>query len=221
MILTFHGPQRMGEKESQHLHESPPIMLIPLGVLAVLSVFGGWINVPGSVRESFFGGFGTLPMSGWLKDWLAPVTASADAIRLEQLGAYAYQSPVGGGHVTWGFIATGLAMAVVILASRYFLSRPVPVASADSAPTGLSKVLYNKWYVDEIYDRIIVRPIVALSRFLWRTVDRVIIDGTVNAVGSVSRGFGWVGSLIQTGQLNTYAFILVLGALALLGALVL
>jgi NADH-quinone oxidoreductase subunit L len=222
MILTFHGPNRTGEAERGHLHEAPATMTIPLGILAVLSIFGGWINVPASVRESFFGGFGLLPMSEWLHDWLAPVTAAADGIRLEQLGAYAYQSPVGGGHVTWGFIATGIAVAVVLVASRLFLSREVRPAHVDGEPTGgIGKILYNKWYVDELYDRIIVRPVVATSRFCWQVVDRVLIDGTVNAVGAVSRGTGWFGSLFQTGQLNTYAFILALGALALLGMLIL
>ncbi len=222
MILTFHGPNRTGEAERKHLHEAPLTMTIPLGVLAILSIFGGWINVPESVRNSFFGGFGLLPMSEWLHDWLLPVTAAADAIRLEQMGAYAYQSPIGGGHVTWGFIATGLALAVVILASRLFLSRDVKTALEEGEPTsGIGKLLYNKWYVDEFYDRIIVQPVIGISRFSWRVVDRVLIDGTVNAVGAVSRGAGWFGSLFQTGQLNTYAFILALGALALLGVLIL
>jgi NADH-quinone oxidoreductase subunit L len=222
MILTFHGPNRTGEAERKHLHEAPLTMTIPLGVLAILSIFGGWINVPESVRNSLFGGFGLLPMSEWLHDWLLPVTAAADAIRLEQMGAYAYQSPVGGGHVTWGFIATGLALAVVIVASRLFLSRDVKTALEEGEPTsGIGKLLYNKWYVDELYDRIIVQPVIGISRFSWRVVDRVLIDGTVNAVGAVSRGAGWFGSLFQTGQLNTYAFILALGALALLGVLIL
>jgi NADH-quinone oxidoreductase subunit L len=221
MILTFHGPNRTGEAEGKHLHEAPLTMTIPLGILALLSIFGGWINVPQSVRDSVFGGFGTLPMSSWLVDWLAPVTAAADAIRLEQMGAYAYQSPVGGGHVAWGYIATGLAMAVVIAASWYFRSKDVPTAVEQGEPrSGFGKILYNKWYVDELYDRIIVRPVVGISRFSWRVVDRVLIDGTVNAVGAVSRGTGWFGSLFQTGQLNTYAFILALGALALLGVLI-
>jgi NADH-quinone oxidoreductase subunit L len=221
MILTFHGPNRTGEAERKHLHEAPLTMTIPLGVLAILSIFGGWINVPESVRNSFFGGFGLLPMSEWLHDWLLPVTAAADAIRLEQMGAYAYQSPIGGSHVTWGFIATGLALAVVIVASRLFLSRDVKTALEEGAPTsGIGKLLYNKWYVDEFYDRIIVQPVIGISRFSWRVVDRVLIDGTVNAVGAVSRGAGWFGSLFQTGQLNTYAFILALGALALLGVLI-
>jgi NADH-quinone oxidoreductase subunit L len=222
MILTFHGPNRTGDQERRHLHEAPLTMTIPLGILAFLSIFGGWINVPESVRNSLFGGFGMLPMSEWLHDWLQPVTRVADGIRLEQMGAFAYQSPVGGGHVTWGFIATGIALAVIVVASRVFLGREVRTAVDEGEPqSGIGKLLYNKWYVDELYDRIIVRPVVGISRFCWQVVDRVLIDGTVNAVGTISRGTGWFGSLFQTGQLNTYAFILAVGALALLGVLIL
>ncbi len=221
MVMTFHGPNRTGEDEAKHLHEAPLNMTIPLGVLAVLSVFGGWINVPGSVRESFFGGFGLLPMSAWLDSWLAPVTAGADAIRMAELGAYADVSPVGGGHVVWGAIATTMALVVVILTARHFLAREVQPAHIDGEPeSGIGKVLYNKWYVDEFYDRIIVRPILATSRFCWRVIDRVVIDGTVNAVGAVSKGVGWFGSLFQTGQINTYAFIIALSALVVLGAFI-
>jgi hypothetical protein len=82
-------------------------MTIPLGVLAILSIFGGWINVPESVRNSLFGGFGPFPCRSGSTTGSNPSPQAADGIRLEQMGAYAYQSPVGGGHVTWGFIATG------------------------------------------------------------------------------------------------------------------
>lgn len=221
MVMTFHGPNRTGSAEAKHLHEAPLNMTIPLGILAVLSVFGGWINVPGSVRESFFGGFGFLPMSDWLDRWLEPLTATAYQIRVDQLGAYASTSPVGGGHVLWGAIATGLALAVVIIGARAVASREIRPAVESPEPAGFGKVLHDKWYVDELYDRIIVRPIQALSRAFWRWIDQVIIDGTVNAVGSVARGFGWFGSLVQTGQMNTYAFILTLGALVILGVLIL
>jgi NADH-quinone oxidoreductase subunit L len=221
MIMTFHGPNRTGEGERSHLHEAPLNMTIPLGVLAVLSVFGGWINVPGSVRESFFGGFGLLPMSDWLDRWMEPVTGAAQAIRLENVGAYASTAPIGGGHVLWGAIATGLALAVVILATRLVGSAEIrPAVDSTDPVSGIRKLLLDKWYVDELYDRIIVQPILGLSRFFWKWIDQVLIDGTVNAVGSLARGFGWFGSLFQTGQLNTYAFILTLGALAVLGVLI-
>ena len=84
-------------------------------------------------------------------------------------------------------------------------------------PRGFARVLYRKWYVDEIYDAIIVRPIVALSRAAWRFIDAGLIDGTVNGAGYAARAFGWVGAQLQTGQLNTYAFAAVMGVLLLLG----
>ncbi len=82
-------------------------------------------------------------------------------------------------------------------------------------------MLYHKWYVDEIYDALIVRPIMALSRGLARFIDGFLIDGTVNGAGYAARAFGWVGSRLQTGQLNSYAFAVVAGVLLLLALMVL
>jgi NADH-quinone oxidoreductase subunit L len=86
--------------------------------------------------------------------------------------------------------------------------------------TGFDSVLEHKYYVDEAYDRGIVRPTVDISRgFLWRFVDAGIIDGLfVNGAAAVARGFGWVGSRIQSGALGTYAWVLVVGVLVVLGA---
>jgi NADH-quinone oxidoreductase subunit L len=221
MMMTFHGPNRTGEAEAPHLHEAPLVMTVPLAILAVLSVVGGWVQVPGSIRESVFGGFGLLPMSAWLQEWLAPVTAAADDIRLAQLGAYAETAPVGGGHVLWGAVATGGALVVVILVARRVMATDVRPATESRDPDrGVRGALLGAWYVDELYDRVIVRPVLGLSRICWRWIDNVLIDGTVNAVAGLSRGVGWFGSLFQTGQINTYAFILTLGALAVLGVLI-
>ena len=221
MVMTFHGSNRTGEGERGHLHEGPWSMTVPLSILAVLSIVGGWINVPGSVRNSIFGGFGFLPMSDWLDRWLEPVTEVAVSIRAQEMGAFGSTSPVGGGHVFWGGVATVMAMAVVILTARSVGRQELRPATESLAPlTGIRRVLHNKWYVDELYDRIIVRPILAGSRFAWRWIDQVLIDGTVNAVGGVARGLGWFGSLFQTGQVTTYAFLITLGALAILGVLI-
>jgi NADH-quinone oxidoreductase subunit L len=97
----------------------------------------------------------------------------------------------------------------------------VPATDAGAPPTGLSGLLYNKWYVDELYDRIVVRPLLGLSRFCWRVLDHGIVDGLVNGVGNAARALGWVGSLFQTGSVNTYALILTIGVLAILGYVVL
>ncbi|MFV2006579.1 MAG: NADH-quinone oxidoreductase subunit L [Longimicrobiales bacterium] len=217
MVITFHGANRTGEEEAKHLHETPLVMWIPLAVLAVLSVFGGWINVPAAISESFLGGFGFLPMGEVLHEWLEPVMAGAHEIQAQYLGEISHQAPYGGGELVWALVSTAAAALVVLVAARV-ISGQKHVPAVDAAePTGLGRVLYRKYYVDEAYDAIIVRPLQTVSRFSWRFVDSVIIDGTVNLVGNLARAFGWVGSLFQTGQINTYAFILTIGVLAILG----
>ena len=217
MVMTFHGANRTGEEEAKHLHETPRVMWIPLAVLAALSVFGGWVNVPAAISESFLGGFGFLPMGENLHHWLEPVMAGAHEIQAQHLGEISHQAPFGGGELLWALVATGLAAVVVLTAARV-VSGQKHVPAADAAePTGFGRVLYRKYYVDEAYDAIIVRPVHALSHFSWRFVDSVIIDGTVNMVGHLARALGWVGSLFQTGQINTYAFILTIGVVVILG----
>jgi NADH-quinone oxidoreductase subunit L len=228
MVMTFHGANRTGSEEAKHLHEAPLTMTVPLMLLAVLSVFGGWINVPEGLQASFLGGFGALPMSEWLHDWLDPVTHAAVAIREEALvaagalaGAEHYhgflkKAPFGGGEVAWAVISTGLAALVVATAATVVGRQHTVPADESPQPTGLGKLLYNKWYVDELYDRIVVRPLLAVSRFLWKVVDRIVIDGAVNVAGGITRASGWVVSLFQTGSVNTYAFILTLGVIFVL-----
>jgi NADH-quinone oxidoreductase subunit L len=222
MVMTFYGENRTGAAEAEHLHEAPLTMTVPLVILAALSVVGGWINVPEAVQTSAFGGFGALPMSEWLHHWLEPVTLAADEVRIATLGPYAEAAPIGGGHVVWGALATGAALVAVILTFRALSPRPfAPATESETPSTGIRGLLYNKWYVDELYDRLFVRPVVNSSRFLWRWIDQLLIDGTVNATGAITRGVGWIGSLFQTGQVTTYAFVLTVAALAVLGTLLL
>jgi NADH-quinone oxidoreductase subunit L len=160
-------------------------------------------------------------MSEWLHHWLEPVTLAADEVRIATLGPYAEAAPIGGGHVAWGAVATGAALVVMIFTYRSLAGRIVVPATESMPITGFRGLLYNKWYVDELYDRLFVRPVVTGSRFLWRWVDQFLIDGMVNATGAVTRGIGWIGSLFQTGQVTTYAFVLTVAALAVLGSLLL
>ena len=216
MVMTFHGGNRTGPKEADHLHEAPKTMWIPLAILAALSVFGGWINVTTDLRESILGGFGFLPMGEWLHHWLEPVTEAALQVQETHLGEIANVAPLGGGEVAWGLISTVAALVVVLVTARLLGSKKIPVAVEDAEPRGLSRILFNKWYVDEFYHRWVVDPVLTTSRVLWRVVDARIIDGTVNMVGNAARAIGWVGSLLQTGQVNTYAFFLTVGVLVIL-----
>jgi NADH-quinone oxidoreductase subunit L len=219
MVMTFHGTNRTGAEEAKHLHEAPAVMWVPLAVLAVLSVVGGWINVPAALREVPL--LGLAPLSGeWLHHWLEPVTARAHEVQLAHLGEVGHSAPIGGGEVAWAIISTVAALAVVVAAFRIVGRQDVRTAATSAPPVGFANVLYNKYYVDEFYDRVIVQPIVRASKFSWRVIDATIIDGTVNAVGWVAKGVGAVVSMFQTGSVNTYAFVLTVGVLVILGVTV-
>ncbi len=216
MVMTFHGRNRTGEKEAHHLHEAPPVMWVPLVVLAVLSVFGGWVNVPQAIQESFLGGFGLLPMAEWLHHWLHPVTGPAEEILTRYAGGFAHHAPFGGGELLWAVLSTSAALAVVLVSARVVSGIAYKPAHEDVEPTGLRRVLYRKYYVDELYDALVVRPVVRLSRFAWKIVDQGIVDGVANGLGYLARAFGWIATLFQTGSVNTYAFFLVVGVLVVL-----
>ena len=220
MVMTFHGANRTGREEARHLHEAPRVMTIPLIVLAVLSIVGGWVNVPEEVAASVLGLAGALPASEWLHHWLEPITASAAEIRYEHLGEPGHAAPIGGGEVLWAGLSTLAAVALVLFTARAAARWKVVPAARAAAPTGLKSLLFNKWYVDEFYDRFVVQPVLAASRFSWRVIDAVLIDGAVNGLGLVTRAGGAFVSLFQTGQVNTYALVLTLGVLAILGFVV-
>ncbi|MBW3555168.1 MAG: NADH-quinone oxidoreductase subunit L, partial [Gemmatimonadetes bacterium] len=214
MILTFHGENRSGAG-GKHVHEAPGVMWIPLAVLAFLSIVGGWINVPAAIGHTPV--LGWVPHSEWLHDWLHPIVERADHVIEANVGELAHAAPFGGGEAFWAMLSFALAMLVIVGTTMWLGRQDRKPASETPAYRGFAKVLYDKWYVDEAYDRAIVRPVLRTSRALWRYFDLGVIDRTVNGAGSIARGLGWVGSRLQTGGLNAYAFAIVVGALILLG----
>ncbi|MGE5090844.1 MAG: NADH-quinone oxidoreductase subunit L [Bacillota bacterium] len=204
MTMTFFGENRTGEAERNQLHEAPWIMTGPLVILGVLSLVGGAINLP-----AFIGG------GAGLEQWLEPVTApAARFFRLEPMtgqpelllvGAAVAIGIVG---LIWGYLAT----------SR---RRIVPAAAAEPE-TGFWRVIYHKYYVDELYDAVIVRPLLWVSRvLLWGVVDKGLVDGAaVNGSARLSRGLGWIGSRLQTGQVGVYVVLFLVGALWILRVVV-
>ena len=220
MLMTFHGENQSGAEERKHLREVPRVMTVPLLALAVLSVVGGWVNVPQAIGDLPV--LGWIPHSEWLHEWLHPVTASADAVMEQHLGAFRDAAPLGGSAGFWAVASFLLAGAIILLTARAYRGVAVRPAVESAAPTGLRGVLYNKWYVDEIYDAAVVRPVVAASRGLWRWVDEGLIDGVlVNGAARLSGWLGLAGARLQTGQINAYAFAIAVGVLILLGFVVL
>jgi NADH-quinone oxidoreductase subunit L len=206
MIYTFHGPNRTGEKERGYLAEAPWIMTGPLVVLGVLTAVGGWLNLPE---------FAPLGRIGALEHWLDPVLGESTA----RVIAGAGETSAG---LEYGLVALAVLIAVGGIALAWTRLKPETlVPKREAAPEeGFEKVLVNKYYVDEIYDEAIVEPVIGVSRgLLWRGVDVGLIDGLgVNGSAYFARFVGWVGSQMQSGQLGTYAWVLVAGVLAVLGA---
>ncbi|HEV8362779.1 MAG TPA: NADH-quinone oxidoreductase subunit L [Gemmatimonadaceae bacterium] len=207
MIYTFHGPNRTGEAERQHLREAPWVMTGPLVVLGVLSAIGGWLNLPE-----------VLPLGpvGLLHHWLEPVVGEP-ALHITK-GAEPHLS-----HATeYALIGLALAIAISGIVTAWVRLKPgalVPKVQAPE-PEGFERVLEHKYYVDEVYDSAVVKPTVGISRnVLWKGMDAGIIDGLfVNGSAYLARAFGWLGSRLQSGQVGTYAWILFIGVLVILGS---
>ena len=200
MLYTFHGPNRTGEKEQAHLHEAPWILTGPLLVLGVLSAAGGLINIP----ELYHG-------NAWLHHWLEPITQPSAALLPEVHLSSGTE---------WLLVGIAVAVAVIGIVGAWRLLKPEALVPARSAPEerGFARVLRNKWYVDEIYDALIVRPLVWLSReVLWKQVDQRAIDyGAVNGAARGARALGWANRWLQNGQVGIYVVVFVVGVLLLL-----
>jgi len=237
VFLAFFGEGRMDHETAHHIHESPKVMTVPLMVLAVLSVAGGWVGIPKSLS------FGADVNA--FEHFLAPVfehgaagaaagTGSGGAGSLAVGEAHAAATLAdgslaasGASHVEGGagleyllMLATlGVVAVGFFLAYRFYRSRPeIPKRLAESLPV-LGNLLANKYYVDEFYDTIIVKPYWRLCD-AFNGFDKKFVDGLVNATGAFTEVCSQVLKLFQTGQVRRYALWFMLGAVAVLWALV-
>ncbi|WP_345081333.1 NADH-quinone oxidoreductase subunit L [Nemorincola caseinilytica] len=186
-FYTFGGKFRGTEEQHHHLHESPAAMTIPLVVLALLSIVGGYVGLPSVMsHHNAFASF------------LAPVVKNFGVHHLS--------------HGTeWGLMGLSVAVSVIMIGVAYSTTRNVEFKEN----TGLAKVLENKWYIDELYDATIVRPLAALSKLMDTWAERRGIDGIVNGVGKTVRWGGDRLRLLQSGHVGSYIFVMVLGIVIL------
>ena len=210
MLYTFHGPNRTGDSERSHLREAPWVMTGPLIVLGILSAFGGWLNLPALIPLG--------PIHS-LESWLEPVVRTAtDRVTGIEPATHSAGTEA---------LLIGLAVLVAAggIAYAFARLRPDRLVPKDESPVeeGFERVLANKYFVDEGYERVIVQPTYQISRnVLWKGVDAGLIDGLmVNGSTALMRAFGWFGSMMQTGAVGTYAWVLVAGVLVVLGAVTL
>ncbi len=184
LFITFSGKFRGTHEQEHHLHESPSTMTIPLIILAVLSVIGGFIGIPEALVHG----------GDKLTAFLAPVI------------------PVQHGHEishSTEYLLMGLS-TVLVLAMIGFAWSKFKNYQRGADATGFAKVLENKWYVDELYDKIIVNPLSKFGGFLKNTMDKVVIDGLVNGIGKAVNYSSRQLRLLQSGQVGNYVLLMVL-----------
>jgi NADH-quinone oxidoreductase subunit L len=193
-LLTFHGRSRASEEVQAHVHESPWVMLGPLVVLALGALSSGFL-----LRNDFIGkGFGAF--------WGASIAVPANSVmgNIDSIPAAAAMSP---------FFAAlcGIAVALVF----YVFVPSLPGALAGRLPV-LYRFLLNKWYFDEIYNALLVRPTLRLARFAWRFGDERVIDGVPSGLTRLTADASTQAVKLQTGSIALYAFIMLIGLLGFL-----
>jgi NADH-quinone oxidoreductase subunit L len=185
---TFLGQFRGTEAQASHLHESPASMTIPLIVLAVLSAVGGAMGVP-----EILGGH------HWLGQHLSSIIGAEHALHLSHTTEW----------ILMGSSVTIALLALLIAISKYS-------KQADGEPqTALGKFLYNKWLVDEFYEKAIVQPLNRFAGFLKEVIEKNVIDGFVNGTGKIVQYGARQTRLIQSGQVGYYILFMVLSIVLL------
>jgi NADH-quinone oxidoreductase subunit L len=216
IYLTFFGESRMDPEVEKHAHESPWTMTVPLTILAVLSLAGGWIGIPPVIGD-YFG------IPNYFEHWLAPVfhpVAMAGAHGAAAAGVHGAEQVVHHpASLEIGMMALSVAIALCGIGLAYFLYRvrtAKPTEIAAKWPK-LYDVVYHKYYIDEFYEWAVIRRIVNLSTGLWQMFDTLFIDGIVNGAAVLVRGAGDRVRRLQGGVLGGYAFSLLAGAVLLVG----
>lgn len=192
MFLTFFNDFRGTDEQKHHLHESPALITFPLIVLAILATIGGVISLPGN---------------SWLNHYLMPFFAK-EGHHPHVLGTTEY--------ALMAIATVGALVGIGVAYAKYMKQKQVP--GDDATFTGMSKVLLNKYYVDEVYDAVFVKPINALSNF-FRNYIETGLSAFVFGFGKAANELSFQGKKLQTGSIGLYLFMFVLGFCAIISYL--
>jgi NADH-quinone oxidoreductase subunit L len=191
MYLTFFKDFRGTEEQKHHLHESPSLITIPLVILATLALVGGAINLPGSM---------------WLNHFLEPILAGKH--EAHHLGMQEY--------MLMGIALAGALIGIIWANAKYIKQAIVP--KEDTEIVGFNKTIYNKYYVDEFYTFLIVKPINGLANF-FRTTLEPALGKVVFSLGTAANGLGTQGKKLHNGNIGLYLFAFVIGVCAIISYL--
>jgi NADH-quinone oxidoreductase subunit L len=200
VFMTFFGEQRTNARAKDHIPESGLTITIPLMVLGLLAVIGGYVGIP-----AILGG------ANHIHHYLEPVFGHA--LELNKIAAH-------GSHLaeySLMGISVGIAVFGILLAWFMYIKNPALPGKFVASFPGLWKTVYNKWYIDELYDAVFVNNCKRIGIFLWRGFDVIVIDGIVNGTGKVVRGVGSGLRYTQSGFLHNYAMGMVVGVVVIVG----
>ncbi len=204
LYLTFYGSERMDAHTREHIHESPRIMTVPLSILAALSIIGGYVGIP-----HVLGG------GNQFEKFLEPVMGSSHAASSEEIHMSSAHSATT--ELLLMVLSVALVLFSIYMAYYFYLKNTALAGRMQKTFSGIYRILYGKYFVDELYGAVIVRPLVSGSIFLWKIVDVILIDGLLNGlaylVGDISRGLRH----IQTGRLRNYVTVFALGVIIIMG----
>ncbi len=201
LFLAFFGEFRGTEQQKHHLHESPASMTLPLVVLAFLSAVGGFMGAPMLLGKHY------------LADYLAPLFIYS---RRLNPAAFALEPDHSTELMLIGLSVAAAVLGIVLAYVLYVARAERPVA--DSAPRPAPEnLVYHKYYIDELYDTLFVRPTMALSRGLYKYVENGVINPITNGFGRAVQGGGFLLRYVQTGAVETYLILMVIGIVLILG----
>lgn len=196
-FLTFHGNFRGTKHQQEHLHESPKSMTVPLMILAVLAVFGGFLGIPDGHKH-------------WLHSFLKPTfTASGAGYKIPDPHHFDMHELA---LMIAAVVFAGLAIA---LAWNMFKKRGTVPSLDDTKMSKTQSVIYNKYYVDELYDAIIRKPLDKISDFMYKGFEIKVVDGFVNGIGNMTRLAGEGIKYLQAGTLGFYVFAMTLAVIVI------
>jgi NADH-quinone oxidoreductase subunit L len=196
LYLTFFGTFRGTEGQRKHLHESPSVMTVPLIILAVLSAVGGFLGIPAVFNAPHL-----------LAEFLDPVFVLSRNVRAEAFVPHDMSH-------TMEFTLMGISVAVAVVAIliayfTYVRNRAVPAEESQQL-SPLHRLVYRKYYIDEVYNALFVRPLMWLSDTVYRFIELTLIDPIVNGFGKAVVGSGKTLRVVQTGTTGFYVFLMVL-----------
>lgn len=198
LYLVFFNDFRGDEHTRSHIHESPALITVPLMVLAVLATVAGFIGLPEVTG-----------MPHWLHDFLHPVVAQATAMGHEVHISHALELTLMG-------VAVGGAVITILVARFMYITKKILPEKSEEEMGFFSRLVYRKFYVDELYNALVKKPVNIFSDIWYEFLDRGLIDGIVRSAGSLSLRLGAALRQTQQGSVGFYIFAMVAGVLALI-----